>query len=173
MVSGSNRFKRMVNRVQREEIDIHFSSCIGISYKEDLERLFFFHSNQKRFTEQINRSIREYSKPVLRTDKTEVSLEFEDRHLGQTLYIFDGDYPGANLIGVLMYARDSNDTVTLVHFVLHEGCGDIYKTERINIASIVLDKFRCNLKKLKGVHKIRIYYIDTVIPVGQYSALSA
>lgn len=155
--------------LKREDIELHFSSSIDHSYKEELERLFFFNLNQKRFINKINCSIREYSRPVLvdNEENGEVSLLFKDQHLGQTLYIFDGDYSGANLIGVIMYVRDIEDMITLVHLVLHEECNKIYLSEKINIASIVLEKFCSILQNIKGVEKVRIYYLDKVFPVNQ------
>lgn len=157
--------------LKREDIDIHFSSSIDCSYKEELERLFFFNLNQKRFTEKINRSISEYSRPILTDNDDEVSLTFKDEQVGQTLYVFDGDYPEANLIGVIMYVRDLTDTVTIVHFVLHEGCHNIYRRDHINIASVVLEKFCCTLKTIKGIEKVRIYYLDKVFPVTLFATM--
>ncbi len=97
----------------------------------------------------------------------EVSLVFEDRNIGQTLHIFDGDHDDAELIGVVMYVRDSDERVTIVHLALHENCNRIYKSEGVNIASIVLEEVIKTMQPIKGIKRIRIYYINREFGVDQ------
>lgn len=146
--------------LKKEDVKIHFKSSLDSEYRDELDSLFYFNRNQSRYVNRINRSIEEYSKPVVVQENGEVSLVFKDRDMGQTLHILDGDYEGASLIGVLMYVRDSKERITIVHMALHEKCERIHKEDGINIVGIVLHEVLSIFKKMKGIKKVRIYYIN-------------
>jgi hypothetical protein len=145
--------------LKKEDVILHFKSKISADYREDLESLFYFNRNQWRYASKITQSIEEYAKPVVAEEGDELSLVFENRDLGQTLHVFDGDGPAPNLIGVIMYVRDSEKKITIVHIAMHERCKTIYRNDGINITSIVIDEVFTIFKKIKGVEKVRIYYI--------------
>lgn len=146
--------------LKKEDVVLHFQSKIKPEYREDLDSLFYFNRNQTRYVDRINKSIEEYSKPIVIEENGEVSLVFEDRNVGQTLHIFDGDHEGASLIGVVMYVRDTKERITIVHLALHENCNLIYKSEGINIASIVMEEVLTLVNTIKGIERVRIYYIN-------------
>ncbi|WP_133120222.1 hypothetical protein [Rhodohalobacter barkolensis] len=129
--------------------------------------MFYFNRNQSRYVDRINQSIKEYSKPIVVEENGEVALVFKEREIGQTLHIFDGDYEGAALIGAVMYVRDSEERITIVHMALHEECSRIYKEEGVNIVGIVMHEVLSIFKKMKGVSTVRIYYIDKEFPLGK------
>jgi len=149
--------------LKKEDIILHFRSSIDASYRDELERIFFFNWNQSRYAARITQSVKEYAKPVivdLEEEKGKIALLFTDRTIGQTLHIFDGDGENANLIGVAMYERDTEERITIVHLALHEQCKQIFKDERMNVASIVLEELFSLFQKIKGVQRVRIYYIN-------------
>lgn len=146
--------------LKKEDVKIHFKSSLDSGYRDELDSLFYFNRNQSRYVDRINSSIEEYSKPIVVQENGEVSLVFKDRDMGQTLHILDGDYEGASLIGVLMYVRDSEERITIVHMALHEECKRILKEDGVNIVGIVLDEVLTIFKKMKGIKKVRIYYIN-------------
>jgi hypothetical protein len=151
----------------KSEVKIRIQSKLGIEYRDDLERLFFFNHNQKRYAGRITESVSEYAKPKLFEDYREVSLEFEQRDLGQTLYIFDDDDISPELVGVLMYVRDSIDRITIVHIAMHEHCRQIFKQEAVNVVKIVLDEVFTVISKIKGIERIRIYYSGREFGIGR------
>lgn len=167
MISDRTKNRQGDNMLKEKDVEIYFRSKIDASYESELERLFFFNHNQQKYIDRINRSLVEYSKPVLKNCGDKVALVFEDEMIGQTLHLFDSNGHEAELIGVVMYARDSIDRVTIVHLVLHERCGVIYKKSHVNIASIVLQELISTFRKMKGVEKVRLYYTDTEISISQ------
>ena len=145
------------------DIEIFFKSKIHISYKEELDRLFFFNGNQARYTDIVEQSIRDYDTPVLKEYHNNVAIVFDNPKMGQTLHIMDSNGKDAELLGVILYTRESHNTITIVHFVLHEQCNIIFKKSRINIALVVLEQLFSIFKKLKGVNQVKIYYTNRVI----------
>jgi hypothetical protein len=146
--------------LKKEDVVVHFKSKLAEHYRDELDSMFYFNRNQKRYVDRINSSIEEYSKPIVVEEDGEVSLVFQDRKIGQTLHIMDGDYEDAALIGVVMYVRDSKERITIVHLALHEECGRIHKEEGVNIVGLVLHEILSLFKKMKGTERVRIYYID-------------
>lgn len=153
--------------LKKEDVVLHFKAKISSEFREELDSLFYFNRNQTRYVERINKSIEEYSKPIVVEEDGEVALIFQDRSVGQTLHIFDGEQESASLIGAVMYSRDSKKRVTIVHLALHEHCKTIYKKEGVNITSLVLDEVLKIITKIKGIEKVRIYYIDKEFSVGK------
>lgn len=150
--------------LKKEDIIIHFRSKIDSSYREELERIFFFNWNQSRYASRITQSVKDYAKPVIiEEDDNEIALVFKDRSIGQTLHIFDSDHNDANLIGVVMYERDSEDQITIVHLALHERCKEIFKKEKVNVAAVVIEKLFTLFRKIKGVERVRMYYTDKTV----------
>jgi hypothetical protein len=159
--------------LKKEDITIHFRSKIDSSLRERLERIFFFNWNQSRYAARITQSVKEYSKPVIEEEgANEIALVFKDRSIGQTLHVFDSAGPDAALIGVVMYERDSVDQITIIHLALHETCKEIFKTDNVNVAAVVIEKLFVLFSKIKGVEWVRIYYtnrtvkLKAVVPVA-------
>ena len=147
---------------KEKDVVIHLTSKLDADYRNNLDELFYFNRNQLRYVDRINKSIEDYSKPVVIEENGEVALVFEKQDLGQTLYILDDDSTAedAALIGVIMYVRDSVNTITIVHIALHETCKIIYKQDNVNILAIILNRIFEQFSKLKGLEKVRIYYIN-------------
>ena len=151
--------------LNKEDVVLHFRSKIDASYRDELERLFFFNWNQSRYASRITQSVKDYSKPVIVEEGEEIALVFKDRTIGQTLHIFDSEDTDASLIGVVMYERDTKERITVVHLALHERCRQIFKSEGINVAAIVMDELFSIFSKIKGVKKVRIYYLDKEVKI--------
>lgn len=150
--------------LKKEDVVIHFRSKIDASLREELERIFFFNWNQSRYASRITQSVKEYAKPVIVDEENgEIALVFKDQKIGQSLHIFDNHHSDANLIGVVMYERDSKEQITIVHLVLHEHCREIFKNEGVNIVSVVLEELFLLFHKIKGVERIRMYYINKTL----------
>ncbi|MDZ7693171.1 MAG: hypothetical protein U5K69_18965 [Balneolaceae bacterium] len=88
--------------------------------------------------------------------------------MGQTLHIFDSDEPDANLIGVVMFERDSRARITIIHIALHERCREIFEEEGLNITALVIKKLFSIFKLIKGVERVRIYYINKEVKIDAF-----
>src|SRR5699024_1649664 len=153
--------------LRKEDVVLHFRSSIDASYYDRLERMFFFNWNQSRYAGRITQSVEDYAKPVIIEEGDQIALVFKDRSVGQTLHIFDSANDDAELIGVVMYERDSREQITIVHLVLHERCRRIFKEEKVNIAALVLEELLTIFKKIRGVNRVRIYYINKEIKLNK------
>ena len=148
-----------------EEVTISFKSDLDKRYRERLDRLFFFNRNQPKYVKRINQSIDEYSMPVLKEKEGRVSVVFRDEWLGQSIHILDSERADSELIGVVMYVRDSLDLITIVHMVLDEECNAILRRSSVNVALIILDELIALFRKIKGVSRVRLYYTGKVIRI--------
>ena len=145
--------------MNKRDVTISFASKIDASYKNDLERIFFFNWHQSKYAPRITQSVKDYAKPIIfDNDDGSISLEFEERAMGQTLHIFDSEQDGASLIGVLMYVRENNKQITIVHVALHEGCTKLFNDSGINVLSLVTKKIKEMFSRIKGIEKIYFYY---------------
>jgi hypothetical protein len=148
-----------------EDVTLYFKSKIDRRYREELDRLFYFNGNQKKWEAVVEQSIIDYAYPVLMEKNGKVAIGYEDKGIGQSLHILDSDRPDASLIGVVIYTRESVDTITIIHLVLHEQCSEILKKSGVNIGLMVIRSLIPRFKKLKGVNKLRFYYTNRVIRI--------
>ena len=146
-----------------EDVTLAFKSNLALDYKDNLDRIFFFNHNQYKYIDRINKSIDEFSMPVLKEEEDRVSITFREEWMGQTLHILDGIATNSELVGVIMYTRKDRETITIVHFVLHEECSRIFKTDRINIALLVYQGLTEIFETIKGISKVHIYYTDKIL----------
>ena len=150
-------------RPRSDDIQVFFRSVIEPHYYSELERMFYFNMNQSRYAERITKSVKDYDKPCIIRDIDGIRMAFRNPDMGQTLHIFDTDREDASLIGVLMFVRDNQDQITVVHLVLHEKCSAMFAMEGINIATVVFREFKNLVRKMNGIRRIRLYYNDKVI----------
>lgn len=155
-----------------EDVNIVFKSTLDISYKDTLERIFFFNQRQHIYRDRINQSIDEFSMPVLKNQGKQVAIVFKEEWMGQTLHILDSESPGAELIGIVIYTRNAQDMITIVHFVLHEACNTILKNDNLNIALVIFEELFKVFKRIRGVNKVQLYYTGKVFNIRSENKVS-
>lgn len=150
-----------VRAINASERPIFLRSALPLTYRDELERLFFFNRKQRRIASRITQSVVEYGKPVLVEKLNEIILCVPTNPAVQTVYILDGDPPEAALLGVLLYARTSFERVTVLHVAFHEHCSRLFKQEGINVPLMAISRLLDGFKRIQGLQELTIFYSNT------------
>jgi len=100
--------------------DIVFSAVLDESYRENLENLLFFNPNQEKTIAIVAEGIRRYGKPSIATVGGRLSVALEALSGAETLFAFDNFWPKPQLIGLIVYAREGDDTLAIPYVAVHK-----------------------------------------------------
>ena len=128
------------------------------AYRDELERIVFFNPEQERVTTSLLDSVKRYGVPRIVEDGTLLRFRIPAFGSIQSLYAFDeGELP-ARLVGVVMFVRETPDTMLLLHLAVHEdytGAGDradAWVTPRLMAA------VRSACRQTRGITTLRMLY---------------
>ena len=132
---------------------LFFSEKLHKKYKPDLEELFFFNTNQKKYFSQIEKNVEIYGIITIQEKDDHISLLFNSALTFNTIYILDSDNIDAGLIGVVVYLI-KEDCGNIIHIAVDPICtkhGDLSKemvTLRIieKVRTIMSGKFILKMK---------------------------
>ena len=139
-----------------------YRSRIPIRYRNDLERLFFFHPEQARHRERIESAVEQYSVPVIDTSGDTVALSFRTKEVGQALHLLSDAGTEARLLGALLYVRDKPERITVVHLALRSSV----RTRPEAVARLFSD-LRAVFSRIRGVRELYVFYSGTRLRVGR------
>ena len=93
---------------------------LPVSYREELERIVFFNPEQGRVTTSLLDSVRRYGVPSIVEDGSFLRFSVPGFGTIQSLYALDESAQPVQLAGVVMFVRETADTMLLLHVAVHE-----------------------------------------------------
>jgi hypothetical protein len=131
---------------------------LPIAYRDELERIVFFNPEQDRVTESIIDSVHRYGVPLIVEE--EETLRFRVPAFGpvQTLYALDSEEQPARLAGVVMFFRESLDTVLFLHMAVHEDYGAEGVHSEMWVTPRLLTTVRNACRRVRGITCMRLLY---------------
>ena len=85
--------------------NIFFQSYVRPELLEDLQQLFFFHPNQKKYIKQIVLAIEKYCKPEIKMEENRVSIWLANLAINQqSIMVFD-KLNLHKILAVLIYVK--------------------------------------------------------------------
>lgn len=123
-----------------------------------VESLLYFNGGQFRMREAIARTIEVYGVPELAEAADGLTVKVTGAPAAQTLWAVHEEGPMARTVGVLVYARDADDVIT----VLHVGVADDYAQGGVHASEHVLSRLMQQARQVardtKGVRHFGIAY---------------
>jgi hypothetical protein len=137
-------------------MEIRVTSLIPSDYRDELEQLFFFNSQQATHRSSIVRSVEKYGSPRLVERLGGLRIEIPRAAEAQTLYAIADAPQGPLLAGVVVYTRFSNDELEILHMAVDstEGPDSIGKP----VARILVEELCRIARRVKGIRSIRLPY---------------
>ncbi|MDP2363013.1 MAG: hypothetical protein Q8M94_04490, partial [Ignavibacteria bacterium] len=96
-------------------VKLHYSSFLTEGYLEDLKSLMFFNQNQHKVMPGILESIERYGLPHLNIQNGMIRVTVGKITDVQTIFVLDHTGSTNELIGVIVFFRESRDNITLLH----------------------------------------------------------
>ena len=131
---------------------LRYTSILKPEYGEDLERLMFFNPGQQEAHAAIMDSLEKFGSPSVYTDNGCLRVKVEKLDEVQTLYAMDDN----TLAGVLVYARDSLEHLTVIYIAVDQDYSSHGKFAQKMLVMRMCELLRNSARRIKGVETIRI-----------------
>jgi hypothetical protein len=143
---------------------VTFKNQLPISFREDLERIFFFNARQSGYSEKIQTSLEKFGLMKIVEKSNFITLEF-DKTNPQCLFALDGESHKGSLLGVVCYDF-LNDICEIYHIAVEPECAVSGHFESEMITYRLVEKVR-KLAIDKNLSKVFLPYSDKFINVKQ------
>jgi hypothetical protein len=152
------------------EFDWVLAPSISIQASEELQDVFFFNSNQKRYTKKIVKTIDKYGKPKLVVENNKITIRLDSESLNQqTLFVLDKSNNNL-LIGVLLYVKE-NDTINIIHLALNEAHQKYLNKYGYSVFNLIINQFAKMLRNIKDIKFVKFQYNSIVVELEKISYL--
>jgi len=135
-----------------------FRSRLALRYKDALEELFYFNSNQSVVQEGLEYVIEHFGIPRIVEDSGEIFFKLEGNDNTQTLFALENVSGKEQLVGVMIYTRSSTDTISLIHLAVADPDVIDYHFERNALTAALFDHMRLIAKKINDVTRLHFLY---------------
>lgn len=135
-----------------------FSSEISSDFKEQLASLLFFNIEQRNVAEGIIASIEKYGLPHIEDDSNKLKVSVEKVQEIQSIFAYDESAGSKDLVGVMLFFRETEDCVTLLHIAVKENYTFRTSQGESLLAVELLFKLKDIARHLKKVEYLSIYY---------------
>jgi hypothetical protein len=139
---------------------LFFRSSIHKKHRDTLERIMFFNDQQRRFEEQLTEVITKVGFPAIVEDGDFLRIVIGILHDCQTIAVYDGNEDEANLLGILVFYRQSIQEALLLYIAVCEECSSKGEYAGEKVLMRLFYRFREDMKKLKGLEKIIFAYSE-------------
>jgi hypothetical protein len=137
---------------------IRFTSVLPVSYRDELERIVFFNPEQDRVTAPLLNAVRRYGVPSIVEDGGTLRFRVPAFGLIQSLYALDESEPPSRLAGVVMFVRESADTMLLLHLAIHEAYAIGGPFVQAWVTPRLLAAVRRTCLQTRGIRTMRMLY---------------
>jgi uncharacterized protein (DUF4415 family) len=152
------------------EFDWVLAPSISIQSSEELQDIFFFNSNQKRYTKKIVKTINKYGKPKVVVENNQITIRLDSDNLNQqTLFVLDKSNNNL-LIGVLLYVKE-NDTINIIHLALNEAHQEYLNKYGYSVFNLIINQFAKMLRNIKDIKFVKFQYNSLVVELEKISEL--
>lgn len=135
-----------------------FRSEISSEYLDDLRSLLFFNSEQQKVADGIIASIERYGMPKVEEVGGKLKVSVEKVPEIQAIYAYDKGGIRDELVGVMLFFRESIDCISLIHIAVKDNYS-ITSSEGESLLTLeMLYRLKDIARHLKKVEYLSIYY---------------
>jgi hypothetical protein len=137
---------------------IRVASLLAPSYRDELERIVFFNPEQGKVERPVVTLVHRYGVPEITEEAGTLRFHLRGFPEIQSLFALDETDAPAALAGVVMFVRESEDTLLLLHLAVHEQYTARGKHAKAWVALRLVGAVRGVCARTKGVRRLRILY---------------
>lgn len=138
-------------------MNLFLSSKVPKESRETLEDLLFFNPRQYLVRDGILQSLEEFGHPQVVETADGLSVRIKGCEV-QTLFAFDQDRRGDNLVGVVVFLRTSPVEVAIVHVAVHPDYALHGQHVGTGLGVILVEKVKEICSRIVGVERIVFFY---------------
>ncbi|HJX52731.1 MAG TPA: hypothetical protein VJ801_08200 [Polyangia bacterium] len=147
--------------------NIRISSILPVSYRDELERIVFFNPEQSRVATPLVAAVGRYGVPTISEETDCLRFHLRGFREIQSLFALDESEAPAVLVGAVMFVREQEDRMLLLHLAVHERY--TARGDRVGawVALRLVAAVRSACMRTKGIRSLCILYPgEKSIPIG-------
>jgi hypothetical protein len=139
-------------------MNYQITSRLHSSHRDELEKMFYFHPQQSRFSDQILASVEQFGSPQISVSPDGLKFRLPKLPDSQTLYVVTEGTNAELLVGAMVFHRPDARTLEILHIAVHSDL--TYSTNEGNSPIVMLlVKEICRIgRRVKGIESIRLMY---------------
>lgn len=137
---------------------IRVSSLLPTSYRDELERIVFFNPEQGKVAKPVVTLVSRYGVPTIAEEADTLRFHLRGFRGIQSLFALDETETPATLAGVVMFVREDEQTMLLLHLAVHEQYTARGKYAQAHVALRLVGAVRSACARTKGIQRLRILY---------------
>jgi hypothetical protein len=138
--------------------ELFFSSILKDTYYGELENLLFFNVHQQAFRSGIIQSVETYGTPTILRDGDRLRIKVGELSVVQSLFALESDRPDAQLLGIVLYYRESIEQLTILHIAIQSEYAVTGSQSEQLLALRLLQKVRESAAHIKGIQSVALLY---------------
>ena len=143
---------------------IVFKDKLLLSFKTQLENVFYFNAYQKKYFLEIEKSNEKYGLPIIEElEDTYIQLNFLKTFDDKKLYAIDEDSERGSLLGVLAYIIKDN-ICEIFHIAVNENCTLNGPLKNESITFRLIEKLR-KILSLNQIEFMKLPYKNTILNI--------
>ena len=135
---------------------IAFTSILGPSYREELERLLFLNQNQDKVRADLPLLIQRYGMAHVSVSDDRLRVVFDSPPEPETLYAVEKTDGPDRLVGVMVYLREG-DTLELVIAAVAEDYAGARTDGRQLLVTKMVDQLCDVARRVSGIKSVTIF----------------
>lgn len=143
-------------------MNIVFSSKAPNECREELEELLFFNPRQFRVRSGILDSLKQFGHPRLEDVAGGLAVRVGE-HEAQTLFAFDRDCRGEELVGVVVFLRTAPAEIAIMHVAVHPDYALQGRHGGTGLGVALIEQVKAIASRIVGVQRIVFVYRSEVI----------
>jgi len=145
---------------------IQITSILPVSYRDELERIVFFNPEQSKVATPLLAAVGRYGVPTITEEAGRLLFHLSGFREIQSLFALDESEAPAALVGAVMFVRDREDRMLLLHLAVHERYTARSDRAGAWVALRLVAAVRSACARTKGIGWLRILYPDEkTIPI--------
>ncbi|MCA9705053.1 MAG: hypothetical protein KDK70_04280 [Myxococcales bacterium] len=136
--------------------ELVFTSFLGASHREDLERLLFFNENQSRASEGVAVVVQRYGTPRIVVEDDRLRIELSSSFSPQALYVVTRVRGTYRPVGVVVYTREDDALVVLFVAVDGELSGRGIKGHGMLLVRMIRE-VEAIARRVRGIGRVLVY----------------
>jgi hypothetical protein len=134
------------------------TSTLDSSYREAVEDLVYFNPQQTRFRSHIVRSLERYGTPEVCTGNEFLRIRTDHYPDAQTLYALDEEGASPALAGVVVFVRESEESIAIVQVAVHEDYASTGGYADEMLVMRLVTAVREAAARIRGVQRVSLAY---------------
>ena len=138
-------------------MNLEFQSSLPYSFRNKLEKLFFFNGEQSIVYSKIENALEKYGNPKLIEKNSRIRISVEKIEDCQNLILIDTSRN--KLLGIMLHSRINKNEAELIHMAINK------EHNNTNVFELLFDEIIRIYSKIKDVRYLHITYIKKRIKI--------